>query len=272
MASLRIGVDQLSAVRSAATNLPMPTSTPPNAPLTDEPVANGYAAPAEASQHHGVGHRARLRSRLLTNGADALHDHEIVEYLFAVAIPRKDTKPLAKQLIAEFGGFGGLLSADSESIGRIGGMSESAVASLKIVQAACLRLLKSEFEARPVLNSWQGLLDYLRADMAHQGTERVRVLHLNTKNVLIRDDLVSQGSIDSSAIHVREVIRRALDFGSASLIIVHNHPSGDPKPSRQDIAITRELIEAGRSLGITVRDHIVIAGNGHASMKALGLI
>lgn len=232
----------------------------------------GDIEPGGKQEHHGAGHRERLRSRLLSGGPDALLDHELIEYLLALAIPRRDTKPLAKQLLAEFGGIGGLLTADSEALKRVSGMGETSVAALKIAQAAALRLVKSEIIDRPVLASWQALLDYLRADMAHLTIERVRVLHLNSRNMLIRDENMGDGSVDQAAIYVREVIRRAIDLGSASLILVHNHPSGDPAPSQQDIHTTRNIIDAGKKLGIAVHDHIIIGTNGHSSMRAMGLI
>ena len=232
----------------------------------------GDIEPVGKQEHHGAGHRERLRRRLLDGGPDALLDHELIEYLLALAIPRRDTKPLAKQLLAEFGGIGRLLTADSEALKRVSGMGETSVAALKIAQAAALRLVKAEIIDRPVLASWQALLDYLRADMAHLTIERVRVLHLNSRNILIRDENMGDGSVDQAAIYVREVIRRAIDLGSASLILVHNHPSGDPAPSQQDIQTTRNIIDAGKKLGIAVHDHIIIGTNGHSSMRAMGLI
>ncbi|NBU84757.1 MAG: DNA repair protein RadC [Sphingomonadaceae bacterium] len=220
----------------------------------------------------GSGHRARLRKRLIEGGPDALLDHEIIEYLLGLAIPRRDTKPLAKRLVAEFGGLPGLLAADAEAIARNGGLSETAVAALKIVQAAALRMVAGPIRNQPILGHWQALLDYLRADLAALTVERVRVLHLNSRNMLIRDELMAEGSIDQAVIHVREVIRRAMDLGSAALILVHNHPSGDPSPSRADIQLTRDIAEAGRKLGITVHDHIIIGANGHSSMRTSGLL
>jgi DNA repair protein RadC len=220
----------------------------------------------------GTGHRARLRQRLIEGGPDALLDHELIEYLLALAIPRIDTKPLAKALLNEFGGVAGLLTADAAAIGRVKGMGESSVAALKIVQAAALRLLRDKVSDQPILASWQALLDYLRADMAHKTTERVRVLHLNSRNMLIRDEAMAEGSIDQAAIHPREVIRRAIDLGSSAIILVHNHPSGDPAPSRADIALTRDIADAGKKLGITVHDHIIIGASGHSSMRGLGLL
>jgi DNA repair protein RadC len=237
-------------------------------------AAGGAPVAASASEPppDGAGHRARLRQRLFEGGPDALLDHELVEYLLALALPRRDTKPLAKQLIAEFGGLGPLLSADAETISRVSGLSDGAVAALKIAQASALRLLRSEIEGRPVLGSWQALLDYLRADMAHLPIERVRVLFLNARNELIRDEPMWEGSVDESAIYVREVMRRALDNHASAIIIVHNHPSGDPSPSEQDIRLTRDLVAAGRQLRVSVHDHIIIGAKGHKSFRALGLI
>lgn len=219
-----------------------------------------------------AGHRARLRQRLLEQGGAGLLDHELVEYLLALAIPRRDTKPLAKALLAEFGGVGGLFTADAEALMRVPGMGETSAAAIRIVQATALRLLRAEASVQPVLASWQALIDYLHVDMAHRTTERVRVLHLNTRNMLIRDEVMSDGSIDEAALYVREVIRRAIDLGSAAIILVHNHPSGDPAPSRADIDLTRKVAEAGKRLGIAVHDHIIIGANGHSSLRALGLL
>ena len=220
----------------------------------------------------GSGHRARLRRRLFEGGPDALLDHELVEYLLALALPRRDTKALAKKLIADFGGYGALLSADAEAIMRIGEVSEGAAAAIKIAQASALRLLESQVKERPVLGSWQALLDYLHADMAHNPVERVRVLYLNSRNRLIRNEPMSEGSVDEAAVYVREIMRRALECQATALILVHNHPSGDPQPSQQDIRLTRDIVEAGRHLKITVHDHVIIGAKGHSSLRAMGLI
>jgi DNA repair protein RadC len=218
-----------------------------------------------------AGHRARLRQRLLDGGPDALLDHELVEYLLALTIPRRDTKPMAKALIRRFGSFGALLSADGEALTRAD-LTDGARAAIKIAQAAALRLLRSEVAARPVISSWDALLNYLSADMAHQPTERVRVLFLNSKNMLIRDELMSEGSVDEAAVYIREVVRRALDLHATGLIIVHNHPSGNPEPSKQDIHLTRDLAEACRHLKIVVHDHVIVGSGGHRSLRAMGLI
>ena len=226
---------------------------------------------ADASED-GSGHRARLRQRLFEGGPDALLDHELVEYLLALAIPRRDTKPLAKKLLREFGGFGALMTADTATIARVGELSEGAVAALKIAQAAALRLLEEKIRARPVLASWQALLDYLRVDMAYEPVERVRILYLNSKNLLIANEKMWEGSIDESAVYIREIMRRALDCHATAIIIVHNHPSGDPSPSQQDIRLTRDLAEAGRNLRITLHDHVIIGARGHTSLRSMGVI
>jgi DNA repair protein RadC len=218
------------------------------------------------------GHRARLRQRLFEGGPDALMDHELIEYLLALAIPRRDTKPLAKALLKEFGGVAGLLTADPQRLINFPGMGETSAAAIKVAQAAALRLTQSAVKEQPVLANWQALLDYLRADMAHQPTERVRVLHMNGRNMLIRDELMGEGTIDEAAVYVREVIRRAIDLGSSAIILVHNHPSGDPAPSRADIDITRQVAEAGKRLNITLHDHIIMGSEGHSSLRAMGLI
>jgi DNA repair protein RadC len=237
------------------------------------PIATDTDAPdAGAAGHHGAGHRARLRQRLLNCDGTGLHDHEIVEYLLALAIPRRDTKQLAKQLIDHFGTLAGVLTADGDSLRALPGMGETSAAALKIVQVAASRLISEPVRRQPILSSWQALLDYLRLDMAHLTRERVRVLFLNAKNMLISDDNMSEGSVDQAAIYTRQVIKRALDLGATSLILVHNHPSGNPQPSRQDIQITREIIEAGKRLGIDVHDHIIIGLDGHSSMRSMGLM
>lgn len=219
-----------------------------------------------------IGHRSRLRARLLTSGGEALQDYELIEYLLAVTLPRRDTKPLAKALLREFGGIGGLFSADPEALLRVDGVGETVVAALMIVQATTVRLLRSKVVDQPILASWEALIDYLRVDMGHLDIERVRVLHLNAKNQLIRDEVMSEGSIDEATVHVREVARRAMELGASAIILVHNHPSGDASPSRADIALTRDIIEALKRLKIAVHDHVIVTNRGHSSVRALGLM
>jgi DNA repair protein RadC len=222
--------------------------------------------------HHGSGHRARLRTRLLSGGEGALADHEVVEYLLMTAIPRKDVKPLAKSLLGRFGGLAGVFNADAAALAQHPGMGETSAAALKIVALAARRLARTGVQDQPVLASWQALIDYLTIDMAHLKHERVRVLYLDTKNRLISDEVLSEGSLDEAAIHPREVVKKALDLGSAAMIMVHNHPSGSPEPSRADIALTNRIAEAGRLLGIALHDHVIIGKEGHASFRAKGLV
>jgi DNA repair protein RadC len=217
------------------------------------------------------GHRARLRKRLLDAGPEGFHDYELIEFLLTLTIPRVDTKPLAKRLIHDFGGIGPLLSADADTLRREG-LTDPTIAALKIAQASALRLLEARVEGRPVLASWEAVGDYLHAAMAHSRVEEVRILFLNAKNVLIANEALWQGSVDEASVHVREVIARAIALGATALIIVHNHPSGDPTPSTQDIRLTRDLVEAGRHMKVTVHDHIIVGAQGRTSLRAMGLI
>lgn len=237
-------------------------------------MAGGKLPQAEekSAKHGGSGHRARLRKRLLDGGAEALADYEVLEYLLFAAIRQGDTKPVAKALIDRFGSLSGVLNAAPGALMQVKGMGETSAAALKSVALAARRMARNEVQQKPVLGSWQALLDYLTIDMAHLTIERVRVLYLDTRNRLVLDDHVSDGSIDEAAIHPREVIRKALDIGASALILVHNHPSGNPEPSRADIQITQRIAEAGRLLGIVVHDHVIIGREGHASLKAKGLI
>lgn len=218
------------------------------------------------------GHRARLRTRLLSGGNEALADYEVLEYVLFAAQARGDTKPTAKALLNRFGSLAGVLNADPGALQEINGVGETSAAALKIVALAARRMARSEVQEKPVLGSWQALLDYLAIDMAHLTVERVRVLYLNTQNRLILDHHVTDGSIDEAAIHPREVIRKGLDIGATALILVHNHPSGSPAPSRADIQITKRIAEAGNLLGISVHDHIIVGREGSTSLRAQGLI
>ena len=231
---------------------------------------HGRATSTEQSET-ASGHRARLRQRLLDGGPAGFHDYELVEYLLALTIPRVDTKPLAKRLIHDFGGIGPLLAASADTLRREG-VTDPTIAALKIAEATALRLLETRIEGRPMLSSWDALGDYLHAAMAHRHVEEVRILFLNAKNMLLANEALWQGSVDEASVHVREVIARAIALGATALIIVHNHPSGDPTPSHHDIRLTRELVEAGRHMKVTVHDHVIVGGQGRTSMKAMGLI
>ncbi|GMN03609.1 DNA repair protein RadC [Erythrobacter sp. MTPC3] len=235
-----------------------------NAALAPEPSDSGKQA--------GIGHRARLRERLLKGGAEALADYEVLEYLLFAGIRQGDTKPAAKALLKHFGTLSAVLNADPKALQRVKGVGETSAAALKSVAIAARRMARSEVSQKPVLSSWHALIDYLSIDMAHLTVERVRVLYLDTKNRLIDDHHVGDGSIDEASIHPREVIRRALDVGASALILVHNHPSGNPEPSRADIQITKKIAEAGHLLGVTVHDHVIIGREGHVSLRAKGLI
>ena len=229
-------------------------------------------AAKKASSHAGTGHRERLRQRLLTGGAEALADYELLEFLLFSAIRQGDTKPLAKRLIDHFGSFSAVLNASPGALTQVSGMGEASAASLYAVSLAARRMARGSVQEQPVLGSWQALLDYLAIDMGELKHERVRVLYLDTRNRLIDDHLAAEGSIDEAAIHPREVIRRAFDVGASALILVHNHPSGDPEPSRADIQITARIAEAGRLLNITVHDHVIVGRGSHVSLRAKGLI
>ena len=228
------------------------------------------ARPGNIDEHDAKGHRARLRERLLDGGPQGFHDYELIEYLLTLTIPRVDTKPLAKRLLHDFG-IGPLLSASSDSLRREG-LTDPTIAALKIAEATALRMLEARIEGQPVLSSWDALGDYLTAAMAHRRTEEVRILFLNAKNMLLANEALWQGSVDEASVHVREVIARAIALGATAIIIVHNHPSGDPTPSSQDIRLTRDLVEAGRHMKVTVHDHVIVGAQGRTSMRAMGLI
>jgi DNA repair protein RadC len=226
---------------------------------------------ANDDEKQAAGHRARLRRKLLDAGPAAFHDYELLEYLLSLTIPRVDTKPLAKRLLHDFGGIGPLLSASADTLRREG-LTDPTIGALKIAEATALRMLEARIEGQPILSSWEALGDYLHAAMAHSRVEEVRVLFLNAKNRLIANEALWQGSVDEASLHVREVIARAIALGATALIIVHNHPSGDPSPSSQDIRLTRDLVEAGRHMKVAVHDHVIVGASGRSSMRAMGLL
>jgi DNA repair protein RadC len=228
-------------------------------------IASDEAEPGHA------GHRQRLRDRFMTGGADALPDYELLELLLFSAIPRKDTKPLAKQLIARFGDFAGVISAPPAQL-ALEGLTDITVATLKLIQAGALRLGRQRVMDREILSSWSALIDYLRAAMGREANEQFRLLFLDRKNALIADEIQARGTVDHTPVYVREVVKRALDLGATALILVHNHPSGDPTPSRADIEMTRDIARAAAPLGVTIHDHIIIGRGEPASLRALGLL
>jgi DNA repair protein RadC len=229
-------------------------------------------ADGEGSVPHFHGHRQRLRERFLAGGADALPDYELMELLLFLAIPQRDTKPLAKALIAKFGSFADAIAAPRERLLEVDGVKDGTVTALKMVEAAALRLAKSKVIGRPALSSWEALLDYCSAVMARSQTEEFRILFLDRKNILLADEVHQKGTVDHTPVYPREVVKRALELGASAIILVHNHPSGDPTPSRSDIVMTREIAAAAKALKIDVHDHLVIGRGKHASFKALGLL
>ena len=229
------------------------------------------AVEATPQSRHG-GHRDRLRARFLKGGADAMPDYELLELTLFAAVPRKDTKPLAKALLARFGGFAEVIAAPRARLMELAGVGEAVATHLKIVEAAARRLAQAKVIKRPALSSWAALLDYCTAAMAREPAEQFRVLFLDRKNVLIADEVQSRGTIDHTPVYPREIVKRALELSASAIILVHNHPSGDPTPSRADIDMTREIEKAAKALHIAVHDHLVIGRGGHASFKSLGLL
>jgi DNA repair protein RadC len=219
-----------------------------------------------------AGHRERLRERFAKGGADAMPDYELLELTLFAALPRRDTKPLAKALLARFGSFAEVIAAPRARLLEVKGIGESVANHLKIVEAAAHRLAKTRVINRPALSSWTALLDYCTAAMARSQNEEFRVLFLDRKNVLIADEVQNRGTVDHTPVYPREIVKRALELSASAIILVHNHPSGDPTPSKADIAMTREVANAAKALGIAVHDHLVIGRGGHASFKSLGLL
>lgn len=220
---------------------------------------------------HYTGHRDRLRERFLA-APDSLPDYELLELLLFMAIPRRDVKPIAKTLIARFGSLSGVLNASVAELEGVDGISEITATAIKIIRAAGLRMMKQELAAKPILNSWQRLLDYLHASMAHESREHFRLLFLNKKNELIADEIQQSGTVDHTPAYPREIMKRALELGATALILVHNHPSGDSNPSKADIVMTEQICAAAAPFGIVVHDHLIVSRGGTTSFKSLGLM
>ena len=218
------------------------------------------------------GHRNRMRARLLNSGPGALADHEMLEMLLFLALPRRDTKPIARQLLAKFGGFSRVISASTAELRAIEGLGDAGIAALKLAQAAAARLLREELVAKPVLNSWEALSGYLRAALGFEKTEQCRVLFLDVRARLIADESMGNGTIDHAPVYPREIARRALELHAATVVLAHNHPSGVIEPSRDDIATTRDIRRALHPLGITLFDHLIVTSGECGSMRQLGLL
>ena len=230
------------------------------------------APTSPAAEPHFAGHRERLRERFRRGGSSALNDYEFLELILFRAMPRRDVKPIAKALLARFGSFSEVLAARPERLDEIAGLGEAAVTELKIVEAAARRLAQSTIEKRRNLGSSSAVLDYCRTAMAFIDHEEFRILFLDKKNQLIADEVQGVGTVDHAPVYPREIMRRSLELGATALILVHNHPSGDPSPSTADIAMTMQIVGLGKALGVLVHDHLIIARQGHASFRTLKLI
>lgn len=224
----------------------------------------------EAELHSG--HRGRLRERFLNNGIAAMQDYEILEMLLFAASPRSDMKPTAKRLIKEFGSLGSVMRASIEQLRRVHGVSDAVISSIKICEAACETMIKEDVKSGPIIQSWTSLLDYCRMKLGHKTEEEFHLLFLNHKNALIADERQNKGTVDHTPVYPREVVKRALELGASAIIMVHNHPSGDVQPSKADIDMTRQVINAGHSLGVRVHDHIIVGAKQTFSFKSNGLI
>ena len=230
------------------------------------------AQPSEDAAPHYAKHRERLRNRFREAGDAGLADYELLELVLFRSIPRRDVKPIAKQLLKRFGSFAEVLAAPPPRLVEVSGIGESVVTDIKIIEAAARRLAKGEIAQRPVLASWSAVLDYCRTAMAFADKEHFRILFLDKRNALIADEQQQSGTVDHTPVYPREVIKRAIELAASAVILVHNHPSGDPTPSTADIRMTQDIIAIAKSLGIEVHDHIIVGRNGHASLRGMALI
>ena len=227
-----------------------------------------FDAASAAPPPHYLGHRERLRERFLAAGENALPDYELLELVLFAALPRRDVKPLAKALLARFDSFAETIAAPPDRLQEVDGVGESVVTQLKIVEAAALRLSKTKVLGRPALSSWQALLDYCSAAMARNPQEQFRVLFLDRKNALIADEVQGHGTVDHTPVYPREIVKRALELSASAIILVHNHPSGDPRPSPEDVAFTHAVAVAAQAVGVPLVDHVVVARDGFASVPS----
>ncbi|WP_246191251.1 RadC family protein [Aureimonas leprariae] len=235
-------------------------------------MAEASVRPAKPIEAEHAGHRDRLRERFAEAGAGALADYELLELLLFRLIPRRDTKPIAKALLARFGSLSEVVNAPVARLAEVPGMGESSALDLRIVAAVNERAMRSAIRSREVLSSWSAVIDYCTAAMAHQTREEFRILFLDRKNGLIADEVQQVGTVDHTPVYPREVVRRALELAATAIILVHNHPSGDPTPSRADIEMTKTIAETAKPLGISIHDHVIVGRSGHVSLKGLRLI
>ena len=235
-------------------------------------LRGGAEDPVAPSPVSAEGHRARMRTRLLTAGPESVADHELLEMVLFLALPRRDTKPIARALLGRFGSFANAVAAPVGDLRGVEGLGDAGVAALKTIQAAALRLVRADIQDRPLLSSWDRLLDYLTASMARERVEQFRVLYLDNKNRLIADEVQARGTINHTPVYPREVVKRALELHAAAIILAHNHPSGDPAPSRDDIAMTQEMVRAAEALGVVLHDHVIVGNGRTVSFRAEGLL
>lgn len=249
---------------------PFLTGAAPALEVARRPKPKTPAKTSEKPHYHG--HRERLRERFADAGAEALADYELLELMLFRFIPRADTKPVAKALLTRFGTLAGVLAAEPQRIAEVDGVGAAVAQDLKVAHAVHLRAQRAELAKRPVISSWTQLVNYVRAALAHEPREQFRALFLDVKNQLLADEVLNRGTVDHAPVYPREIARRALELSAGAVILVHNHPSGDPKPSAQDIAVTREIVKALETISVRVHDHLVVGRDGVASFKGLGLI
>lgn len=259
--------------RAPETETQSETFQQPGQQISQQPGLFDASAGAPGAMAPGhLGHRERLRRRLIDGGPDAMPDYELLELVLFKAFARGDTKDLAKRLLARFGSFAEVINAPDTLIKEVNGAGPRVVEELKIVRAAALRLMQRQVMQKPVLGTWDKVIEYCRAAMAYEARELFRILFLDRKNRLIADEVQGEGTVDHTPVYIREVVKRALELSATAIVLVHNHPSGDPEPSRADIDMTRMIVEAARPLGIVVHDHIIVGRQGHVSFKAKRLI
>lgn len=236
------------------------------------PAAKGNGKDSDRKIDHRAGHRERMRAQILSAGARSLADYQLLEFLLFAALPRSDTKPLAKALLARFGSLSRVMKAEIEELRKVEGVGDAVIATLKVAETLGEKLLRARVEKKNVISSWQALLEYCQGVMAQQKVEQFRLLFLNNKNHLIADEVQQTGTVNHTAVYPREVVKRALELGATSIILVHNHPSGDPTPSTADIEMTIEIVKAAATLNIRVHDHLIVGNDECLSFKARGLI